>query len=199
MEISKKYAKELAKQERRKADLLDTCEATLSQTNRILFEPGCGHGHWLTNYAQVNPKQVCVGIDLISHRIRKGKEKAAKRKLDNIYFIKADLGEFLEVLPVHIRFDKTILLFPDPWPKARHHRRRMVQTALLDSIAVRTDPGGTFCFRSDDRAYYDWTIEHLENHPLWKIDLDAKWPHESDTYFQNLMTEFLSVIARRTY
>ena len=93
MEISEKYSKELAKQERRKADLLDIFESTLLHTKSILFEPGCGHGHWLTNYAQANPKQVCVGIDLISHRIRKGKEKATKRKLDNIYFIKAELGE----------------------------------------------------------------------------------------------------------
>ena len=199
MEISDGYAKELEKQRLRKAALLEACETALASTDRILFEAGCGHGHWLTSYAEANPQETCVGIDLISHRIRKGQEKCAKRGLQNVQFIKAELGEFLEVLPERIRFDRTVLLFPDPWPKARHHRRRMVQTELLDTLAARTDPGGWFCFRSDDRPYHEWTVELLQAHPLWEIDASAGWPHEMETYFQSLMSDYTSVIARRCY
>ncbi len=197
MEISEGYARELEKQQQRKAVLLDACERALAGEDRILFEAGCGHGHWLTSYAESHPERTCVGIDLISHRIRKGQDKGAKRGLTNLHFIKAELGEFLEVLPACVRFDQTVLLFPDPWPKARHHRRRMVQVEFLDVVAERTDPGGLFCFRSDDRPYYEWTVEHLEAHPQWEIDPDAKWPHEMETYFQSLMDEYFSVIARR--
>ncbi|WP_269523912.1 tRNA (guanosine(46)-N7)-methyltransferase TrmB [Coraliomargarita parva] len=195
--ISDSHARELAKQAVRKSTLRAECEAALEGVDRILFEAGCGHGHWLTSYAEAHPEQVCVGVDLISLRIRKALDKRNKRDLENLHFFKAELGEFLEVLPERIRFDLTVLLFPDPWPKARHHRRRMVQPDFLDEVARRTEPGGRFCFRSDDRPYYEWTLEHLEVHPLWEIDPEADWPHEMETYFQGLMDEYFSVVARR--
>ena len=197
MEITEAHARELEKQRIRKDELRAECEAVLEGVDRILFEAGCGHGHWLTDYAEDTPDQFCIGIDLISLRIRKGLAKRDKRGLKNLHFIKAELGEFLEVLPERIRFDMTVLLFPDPWPKAKHHRRRMVQPDFLSEVAKRTEPGGQFCFRSDDRPYFDWTVEHLQDHPDWEIDGQAQWPYERETYFQSLMDEYFSVIARR--
>ena len=196
-EITEAHARELAKKAARKAELLETCRADLAGVDRILFEAGCGHGHWLTDYAEANPGSICVGIDLISWRIRKGNEKKAKRGLQNLHFYKAELSEFLGSLPAAIRFDRTVLLFPDPWPKAKHHRRRMVQPNFLDEVACRTDRGGEFCFRSDDRPYFDWTVEHLSEHPEWEIDASAQWPYESETYFQSLMDAYHSVVAKR--
>ena len=197
MEISEAYARELEKQRQRKAALKAECTAALKGVDRILFEAGCGHGHWLTSYAEENPDKTCVGIDLIAGRIRKAIQKRNKRGLGNLHFFKAELTEFLEILTETIRFDMTVLLFPDPWPKARHHRRRMVQTSFLGALADRTPPGGSFCFRSDDTAYYEWTVEHLESHPKWKIERSAVWPHETETYFQQMMNTYQSVIARR--
>ena len=196
-EITEAHARELAKQAARKAELVKTCSADLAGVDRILFEAGCGHGHWLTDYAEANPGMICAGIDLISWRVRKGNEKKAKRGLQNLHFYKAELSEFLGALPAAIRFDRTVLLFPDPWPKAKHHRRRMVQLSFLDEVARRTDRGGEFCFRSDDRPYFDWTVEHLSEHPEWEIDESAQWPYESETYFQSLMDEYHSVVAKR--
>ena len=196
-EITEAHARELEKQAARKAELVKTCRADLAGVDRILFEAGCGHGHWLTDYAEANPGMICAGIDLISWRIRKGNEKKAKRGLQNLHFYKAELSEFLGALPAAIRFDRTVLLFPDPWPKAKHHRRRMVQPSFLDEVARRTDRGGEFCFRSDDRPYFDWTVEHLSEHPDWEIDESAQWPYESETYFQSLMDEYYSVVAKR--
>lgn len=198
MLISESHARELAKQAERKAKLRDALATDLEGVVRVLFEAGCGHGHWLASYAEAHPETRCVGIDLISWRIRKGLDKREKRDLENLFFYKAELSEFLEVLPEWIRFERTVLLFPDPWPKARHHRRRMVQAAFLDQVAQRTEPQGQFCFRSDDRPYYEWTCEHLEAHPEWAIHPSAEWPHENETYFQGLMEEYYSVIAQRT-
>jgi tRNA (guanine-N7-)-methyltransferase len=196
-EITEAHARELAKQAARKAELVKMCRADLAGVDRMLFEAGCGHGHWLTDYAEANPGTICAGIDLISWRVRKGDEKKAKRGLQNLHFYKAELSEFLGALPAAIRFDRTVLLFPDPWPKAKHHRRRMVQPSFLDEVARRTDREGEFCFRSDDRPYFDWTVEHLSEHPEWEIDESAQWPYESETYFQSLMNEYHSVVAKR--
>tara|TARA_B100000989_G_scaffold124908_1_gene92502 strand:- start:1510 stop:2109 length:600 start_codon:yes stop_codon:yes gene_type:complete len=196
-EITEAHARELAKQAARKTELVRACRADLAGVKRIVFEAGCGHGHWLTDYAEVNPSVFCIGIDLISWRIRKGNEKKAKRGLKNLLFYKAELSEFLGALPAAIRFDRTILLFPDPWPKAKHHRRRMVQPSFLDEVARRTERGGEFCFRSDDLPYFDWTVERLTEHPEWEIDQLAQWPYESETYFQSLTDEHHSLVAKR--
>lgn len=197
MEISESHARELAKQAERKAELRAVLEGDLAGVDSILFEAGCGHGHWLTSYAEAHPDTVCVGVDLIAWRIRKGLDKRDKRGLKNLHFYKAELNEFMEVLPEAIQFERTVLLFPDPWPKARHHRRRMVQTAFLSQVAERTASGGQFCFRSDDRPYFDWTLEHLSEHSEWRMDQTAEWPHEQETYFQDLMDEYHSVVAVR--
>lgn len=196
MEITPAHARELEKQRQRKDALLQECQSALSDCETLFFEAGCGHGHWLTEYAERHPGQICVGIDLIAQRIVKSKAKRDKRELKNLHFFKAELGEFLEVLPAEIRFDGIILLFPDPWPKARHHRRRMVQHGLLDELARRTRRGGCFYFRTDDRDYFDWTVEHLEESAHWQIDPEADWPHERETYFQSLMDNYYSVAAR---
>lgn len=196
MEISPAYARELEKQRLRKESLQSECVAALKDCRQLLFEAGCGHGHWLTNYAEAHPEKICLGIDLIALRVRKARAKRDKRGLNNLHFFKAELSEFLEVLPAEIRFESTVLLFPDPWPKARHHRRRMVQSDLLDVLAERTDRGGLFYFRSDDRPYFDWTCELLEENPYWSIEPEVPWLHETETYFQSLMDSYFSVVAR---
>ncbi|MGC6455558.1 MAG: tRNA (guanosine(46)-N7)-methyltransferase TrmB [Coraliomargaritaceae bacterium] len=196
MEITPAHARELEKQRLRKEALLADCERALDGCQSLFFEAGCGHGHWLTSYAEAHPDQVCLGIDLIALRIRKAQAKGDKRGLKNLHFLKAELGEFLEVLPPEVQFDGIILLFPDPWPKARHHRRRMVQQDMLTELARRTRPDGCFYFRTDDREYFDWTLEHLDDNPYWLIEKEAAWPHEKETYFQGLMDNYYSVVAR---
>ena len=71
----------------------------------------------------------------------------------------------------------------------------MIQNGLLDALAARTDKGGQLCFRSDDRSYFDWTMELLEAHPCWEVNASADWPLEMETYFQSLMEQYDSVVA----
>ena len=189
------YLKELKRSEERKAEILKYLQEYFPDQAKIIFEAGCGHGHWLTSYAMENLKQNCLGIDLIAGRVDKANKKKDKRNLDNLHFLKAELGEFLEVLPKEITFEAVVFLFPDPWPKARHHKKRMIQSSLLEKIASRMEKDGLFYFRTDDRSYFDWTVEHLNQSKFWKIREEADWLHEEVTYFQNLMEGYFSVVG----
>ena len=193
--IPEGYLKELKRAEERKAEISQYLEKCLPEQAKILFEAGCGHGHWLTSYAMENPKQFCLGIDLIAGRVDKANKKKEKRDLGNVHFIKAELGEFLEVLPTTITLEAVVFLFPDPWPKAKHHKKRMIQSAFLEQLASRMEKKGLFYFRTDDRSYFDWTIEHLNESKFWQIQEGAEWLHEENTYFQNLMDGYFSVVA----
>ena len=189
------YIKELKRAEARKADISKQIQKWFPSEAKILFEAGCGHGHWLTSYAMEHPQQICLGIDLIAGRVDKANKKKDKRDLRDLHFLKAELGEFLETLPKRVTFDAVVFLFPDPWPKARHHKKRMIQSTLLEKLANRMESGGQFYFRTDDRSYFDWTVEHLNESKFWTVNEDADWLHEETTYFQNLMEGYFSVIA----
>ena len=96
--VSVGYIKELKRQKERKEELKHRLivDGFSSLKEAVLFEAGCGHGHWLTSFSKANPDTKCVGIDLIAGRISKANAKKAKRSLENVYFYKAELLEFLE-------------------------------------------------------------------------------------------------------
>jgi len=164
----------------------------------LVVEFGCGHGHWLNAYAEAHPGHYCLGLDLISLRVRKSLAKRDKRGLGNLHFLKAEAMEFLAAWPRERSIDAVFMLFPDPWPKKRHHKNRMIQPAFLDAVAERTASGGRFHFRTDDADYFAWTEEHFAAHPSWHIDPSLPWPWETPTLFQNFMESWSSLIATRS-
>ncbi|MGJ3243371.1 MAG: tRNA (guanine(46)-N(7))-methyltransferase TrmB [Opitutales bacterium] len=163
-----------------------------------ILELGCGHGHWLTAYASAHPERPCLGIDRISKRIRKATAKAEKRHLDHLAFIKADSLECLSVWPTEWPIREAFMLFPDPWPKKRHQRRRMLQPRLLSQLARHVPAGGRFHFRTDHPAYFEWSRDILGNHPAWATGLEARWPFEAPSFFQDLLPNYRSLSAVRT-
>lgn len=187
LEIKRQRLTELAAQSR----------AAMGQQPVWTWEIGCGHGHYLADYAAARPDRWFVGVDLISRRITKSKTKRDKRDLDNLVFFKAEAGEFLESLPAPICFDEVLALFPDPWPKTKHHKNRLVQEPFLRDLAARCLPGARFCFRTDHGGYFEWASEVLQDSRDWEISPSAEWPFEAPTYFQNMMGAYQSLIAVR--
>lgn len=183
---------------RRVEALREQILAFLPQPQPFIFEIGCGHGHYLTSYGEAHRDLPCIGIDLVTKRVEKGNAKAEKRGLAHVRFIKAELTEFLDAIPEGYTFARVFMLFPDPWPKKRHHKNRMVQTALLSTLAGRMAAGAEFCFRTDHEEYFQWTTEHLEAHPQWRLNPQAPWPFEERSFFQDLMESWNSLIATRT-
>lgn len=163
----------------------------------VNLELGCGHGHYLTAFAEAHADEICIGIDLVTKRIEKGRAKASKRGLDRLHFAKADVREFLELLPEEARLQRIFMLFPDPWPKKRHEKKRMLQASLLDQLAGHCQQGTPFYFRTDEAGMFAWGQAVFSAHPQWEIVSDAPWIFESESYFQNLMSSWQSLVAHR--
>ena len=113
------------------------------------LEIGSGHGDFLVNYAQNYPDRFCVGIDLITQRIEKSLKKAKRYNLNNCCFLKARAEEFLDCLPETFRWDEIIILYPDPWPKRRHHKNRLFQLEFLSQLAKRVNSNEKIHFETD--------------------------------------------------
>ncbi len=151
-----------------------------------VLEIGCGHGHFLTDYAAANRQQFCIGIDLISRRVEKSGRKRERQGLDNLEFHKAEVEEFLEALPDEQQFRDVFMLYPDPWPKKRHFRRRMIQPDLVAELHRRLVADGHFYFRTDHDDLFEWAVEHFQQHGGWTIELGAPWPLERSTVFEDI-------------
>ena len=170
----------------------------LGDRTSFTFEIGSGHGHWLAAYAKQNPDEFCLGIDLITERIAKCHRKQTIGQITNVAFLKAEATEVLDGLSPAHRLAKIFILYPDPWPKRRHHKNRFINAENLSRLADHAAPGALLHFRTDDLDYYAWTVAELQKHPKWTI-LDQKpWPFETPTFFEELLKAKNDVIAQKT-
>ncbi|MDR1817212.1 MAG: tRNA (guanosine(46)-N7)-methyltransferase TrmB [Puniceicoccales bacterium] len=163
-----------------------------------VLEIGCGHGHFLSAYAAAHPEHFCLGVDLLSKRIRRAIRKRDNAHLANLEFLKADAGELLEAWTPAFPLSAIFILHPDPWPKTRHHKNRLIQPAFLDILAGLSTTGATrLHFRTDHDAYFDWAREHVAAHPAWEILDGAPWPFEQETVFSQRLPHHQDLIAVR--
>jgi tRNA (guanine-N7-)-methyltransferase len=184
----------------RKEARIDSLEAKLAASfadeNSIIWEVGCGHGHFLTAFAQQQPNASYVGIDLLRDRIARAERKKNRAKLPRLHFLVAEAGEFLTALPAHVKISAAFILFPDPWPKRRHHKNRVVTRALLAEVAKRAGDGARLYFRTDFEPYFAEVTQLFRNDPGWELS-EEPWPFETPTVFQARAPTYYSLVARR--
>jgi tRNA (guanine-N7-)-methyltransferase len=94
-----------------------------------------------------------------------------------------DAHEVIEALP-DTSLGRVFILFADPWPKKRHHKRRFVQTETLDALARVMKPGAELRFASDDPGYVAWTLEHVAAHHAftWSAQCSNDWLSRSEDW-----------------
>lgn len=152
--------------------------------DEVWLEVGFGAGEHLMELAQTHPRVGLIGAEAYQSGTDKLLSKLDNAGLGTIRLYEGDGREILAALPDGC-LSKFFLLFPDPWPKARHHKRRFVQMDLLDSLARALRPGGEVRIASDDEGYIAWSLERLCAHPAfawtakgpkdWKIRPEG-WP-----------------------
>lgn len=161
----------------------------------LVWEIGCGHGHFLTAYAQAHPDETCIGVDIVGERIARAQRKRNRLQLNNLRFIQSEAKLFLEALPPRTQFSRIFILFPDPWPKLRHHKHRIMQPAFLSTLAGRAGERTRLYFRTDFSPYFQATHDVVVGHPSWALSAEP-WPFEFETVFQTRAPSYQSLVAR---
>lgn len=188
----------LAEIERRRAALRTELARLLPAPRPIVWEVGCGHGHFLVRYAQEHPAKYCIGVDLRLDRLARSDKKRTRAQLPNCHFVRTEAREFLLALPPGVTLDEIWVLFPDPWPKARHHKNRLLKPEFLEAIAARAGQGARFLFRTDHGEYFAEVASLVADQPFWRADPAADWPFELETVFQARAPRYHSLVAVRT-
>jgi tRNA (guanine-N7-)-methyltransferase len=183
--------------ERRREVVAEKLQSILPPSaSAFTWEVGCGHGHFLTAYATAHPDRLCIGVDIESARIERAEKKRIRAALPNLHFIHAEARLFLQALPSHGRIHEVFVLFPDPWPKSRHHKHRLLQPGFLETLALHTTPDARIFFRTDHREYFTEGVAAITRSIYWE-KCDTPWPFEFETVFQSRASTHYSVVTRK--
>ncbi len=116
---------------------------------------GCGDGSFVTALAQQRPERDFLGIERLLGRVRSACRKAAKENLTNLRVLRLEIAYAVRYLLPAESVATFYLLFPDPWPKTRHHRRRIVTAEFLESIRNALLPDGILRIATDQADYFE--------------------------------------------
>jgi tRNA (guanine-N7-)-methyltransferase len=188
----------LARIAERREQLRRDLTALLPAPRPITWEIGSGHGHFLVRYAAEHPGKFCVGVDIQIERIERANKKRDHARLPNCHFVRAEAREVLHALPAGVGLAEVWILFPDPWPKARHNKNRLLKPEFLEDLAVRAGEGTPLYFRTDHTGYFREAEAHFRAARTWAIDSGAPWPMEHETVFQARAPVYHSLVALRT-
>ena len=142
------------------------------EAERFVIEIGYGGGEHLARKAQEEPNTGFVGCEVFTGGIGKMVQAIDARGIENVRLYTDDALKLLMALP-DASVDAVYLLYPDPWPKTRHHKRRFVSPVTLKQLARVIRPGGTFYFASDIEDYANWTLAHIVRTPEFSFAPEA--------------------------
>jgi tRNA (guanine-N7-)-methyltransferase len=142
----------------------------------VWLEIGFGGGEHLSAQAEAHPEIGFVGCEVFENGIARLTTAIARRGLANIRVFPEDARLLLAALPEN-SIARTFILFPDPWPKMRHRKRRLVARPALDELARIMAPGAELRLATDDPDYLAWMIEAATAHPgfRWTARTAADW------------------------
>ena len=140
------------------------------------MEIGFGAGEHLAALARTYPDVGFIGCEPFINGVAKLLVEIEEQSLSNIRLFTDDARLLCDVLP-DASIDKIHILFPDPWPKLRHHKRRLVSAETLSQLARLQKKGAALQLATDHEDYANWMLEQLLTHPdyTWTAQSKADW------------------------
>ena len=156
----------------------------------IHIEVGMGKGQFIIEMARRNPEVNYIGIEKYSSVLVRAVEKLEDFEQDNLRLIRMDAENIEEVFDKD-EVDRIYLNFSDPWPKARHARRRLTSNEFFKLYDKVLTADGTVEFKTDNRPLFDFSVEELKTSELFVLDqLSYDLHNDSKMNQGNIMTEY---------
>ncbi len=155
-----------------------------NDVRELWLEIGFGAGEHLAWQAEHHSDIGLIGAEPYEMGVAKLLTKLHEKPLNNVRIYEGDGRDIIAALP-DASLGRFFLLFPDPWPKTRHHKRRFLQIAMLDELARVLKPGAELRFATDDKSYLPYALERLLFHPEFEwlaqgpqdwLSRPADWP-----------------------
>jgi tRNA (guanine-N7-)-methyltransferase len=162
----------------------------------VELELGSGDGSFLVRYAAAHPTRNFLGVERLLGRLRKIQRKAARSQLNNLRLLRIEAAYFLEYLLPPQSVSAIHVYFPDPWPKRKQKKHRLVNERFPTLAARALTPGGTVYLRTDDADYISQMTMVFAQHPEFAL---IETPAPLANLRTDFETEFLAqgVLTRR--
>ena len=148
----------------------------MPDASEVWLEIGFGGGEHMAAQAGRHPHALILGCEPFINGVASGVRHIDEAGLTNVRVHDGDARELMERLPDR-SLDRIFVLFPDPWPKTRHHKRRIIQPETVAEFARLLKPGAPLRFASDVAHYVDWALEHIQASPhfVWTAEAADDW------------------------
>ena len=137
--------------------------ALFANDNPVIAEIGFGDGDATWQMAQANPAENYLGVEVHQPGVGHLLLKMEQHGISNIRIANDDAVEFLQGQVSEASLAGVRIYFPDPWPKKRHHKRRMIQPAFVDLLASRMCPGAILHLATDWEPYAEYMLEVMQS------------------------------------
>jgi tRNA (guanine-N7-)-methyltransferase len=144
------------------------------------IDVGCGDGSFLNQIAKANPGRNFLGIERLLGRVRKTCRKAARQGLENVRVLRLESSYAVRYLLPPKSVEVVHVMFPDPWPKRRHHGRRLINNEFVDAVWAALVHGGELRLTTDDLPYF----KHMEEVMRLRKDFQIEPWHPGEDYPQ---------------
>lgn len=164
-------------------ETLDPAALFARRPTAIWLEIGFGGGEHLAWQAAQNPRVGVLGAESFINGVAALLRHVQSQNLENVRILPGDARALLDALPTDC-LERVFILFPDPWPKTRHHKRRIVQRETLTRLAAVMRDGAELRIATDDRAYQRWILERAAGEPSfrWLADRPTDWRVRPDDW-----------------
>ncbi len=154
----------------------DDSLADIVKADMLWLEIGFGGGEHLAGQAARNPGVTLIGCEPFINGVGSALRHVEEQGLSNVRILSDDARPLLDKLP-DASLDRIFILFPDPWHKARHNKRRLIQPETISAFARLLKDGGRLRFATDWAGYADWTLERFlaSPHFEWGAQSQADW------------------------
>ena len=153
------------------------------------LEIGCGKGGFLLARTREKPAVRLLGVEWANKFFKYAADRMVRRGIDNVRVMRTDarflVQDHLPAVSVRVLH----LYHPDPWPKKRHHKRRLVQVKFAEAVARILEPGGRWLIQTDHQEYFEWIREIVGASPdlepiAWPDAVGGNDPEWSGTNFE---------------
>ena len=150
--------------------------ALMPAAREVWLEIGFGGGEHMAAQAGLRPDVLVLGAEPFLNGVASALRHIDEAGLENVRLLEGDARQLLMDLP-DACLTRVFILFPDPWPKTRHHKRRLIQEDVLAQLARTLKPGGSLRFATDWAEYAEWTLERLTKAPTfhWIAERADDW------------------------
>lgn len=173
--------------------------SVFNNDNDIKIDIGCGNGHFLVDMAKQYTDSNFIGIELKYYRVCKCISKFSKRDIDNVRMFHGDAGNFLNEYFPDNSIKELYYNFPDPWPKRRHHKKRLFTPSFLDTLYRIMKKDAIFTCATDHADYLKWMLNYLEKDNRFEMLFNGKILNNIPGYPTTLFEQLWKEMGRDLY